>query len=77
MLYTSLGYVFILGDLNAHIGKKQAQPIGREDMEKEEQVELDPLWERISVDNEMNVHGHALHSVMQMMVLNDSQTQGK
>ena len=67
--FNTLGEVILLGDMNARIGNMQAQPITWDEIDKDEQIELDPLWERQSMDQNVNAQGRALGNLMDGMHL--------
>ena len=55
--------------MNARIGDMQAKPITWDELDRNEEIELAPSWERQSQDKNMNAQGRALCTLMDGMHL--------
>ena len=59
----------LMGDMNARIADKQAQPIAWDEIDKTEQFDIANSWQRASQDVMVNAQGRALCNLMQGMHL--------
>ena len=52
--FSTRGNVILMGDMNGRIGDIKAKPIAWDELDRNEQIELAPSWERQSQDKNMN-----------------------
>ena len=67
--FSTQGDVMLMGDMNARIADKQAQPIAWDEIDKTEEVHIANSWQRASQDVMVNAQGRALCNLMQGMHL--------
>lgn len=71
--FSTVGEVMPMGDMNARIEDMQANPITWNELNKVEQIDFAPTWERHSQDLTINAQGRALCNLidgMHLLVLN-------
>ena len=47
--FNTQGELILMGDMNYHIGNIERQPISWNELDKHEQIDITPTWQRIIV----------------------------